>query len=208
MRLFTAVELPAAVREAVRGAFETSVLPQLSDPRRIRAVAAENLHVTVRFLGDVREAALPALREALAAAATAVPASAADLRARGFGAFPSARAPRVLWAGIDDPAATIAALEREVTARLLPLGFPREERPYTPHVTVARVQDDRRRGRGRRGGASSPSPLVLPADPVLGPAFAVLDLSLVESELTPQGSRYRTLARFPLCTSPSRNPQE
>src|SRR5262245_20360485 len=103
MRLFTAVELPAAVRDAVRRAFEESVAPQFPDPRAVRSVAAENLHVTVRFLGDVREEALPAIREALAAAASAVPASAgpaAAVRVRGFGAFPGPRAPRVLWAGI------------------------------------------------------------------------------------------------------------
>jgi RNA 2',3'-cyclic 3'-phosphodiesterase len=210
MRLFTAVELPETVRAAVRSSYEAEIAPQLPGPRAVRPVAAENLHVTVRFLGETPEAALTALCEALSSAAAEVP-SAESVRVRGFGAFPSARAPRVLWAGIDDPSRTIALLEGAVSRRIAPLGFAPEERPYTPHVTVARVAEGRRRGRGARGPRPPQTTLALPSEIPLGPEFPVRELSLVLSELTPRGALYRTLARFPLSAPPStssRHPQE
>jgi len=197
MRVFAAVELPEAVRAAVSAAFDTSLLPLLAPFGAVRPVSRENLHVTVRFLGETAPESLPAVREALASAAAAVGSSTAQVC--GFGTFPSLRAPRVAWAGIDDPRRTIAALEREITSRIAPLGFRPEGRPYTAHVTMARLPGAPR-GRRRpsdRGRVPAP-PLVLPPAAPLGPEFPVGELTLFVSELSPRGPSYRALDRFPL----------
>lgn len=193
MRLFTAVELPDEVRAAVAAA-AGPLLDPFPDARR---VAPENLHVTLRFLGDVEPGAVDAIRAALADASSASPSGAA--RVRGFGAFPGPRSPRVIWAGVDDPSGAITTLERNVSARIEGLGFPPEDRPYAPHVTVARIGGSRRPRRGRRADASGPGPAFTPPPPQpLGPEFPVRELSLVASELSPRGPRYRAVDRFPL----------
>jgi 2'-5' RNA ligase len=198
MRLFTAVELPDEVRAAVAAAAAPLLAP-FPDARR---VAPENLHVTVRFLGDVQPQALPAIRAALAEASSE--SGAGRARAQGFGAFPGPSEPRVVWAGIDDPAHAFTALERNVGERIAPLGFPPEDRPYAPHVTVARLGSPRGRpGRGRRAPADRARPFVSPPSSPLGPEFPVRELTLFESELTPRGPRYRALDRFPLAAGSS-----
>ena len=188
MRLFTAVELPEAVRAAVAAAAG----PLLAPLTGVRATTREHLHVTVRFLGDVEPEALPAVRQALAAAAAGVPSSRA--RILGFGAFPTLRAPRVIWAGVEDPAGTCAALERAASAQVGPLGFPPEERAFTPHVTLARIVGPRGQ-RYRRGPAQPLSP---PPPAPFGPEFAVASLTLFRSDLSPRGPAHTALDRFPL----------
>lgn len=209
------MELPDAVRAAV----VTAARPLLAPfGRTARAVAETNLHVTVRFLGEVGDERLPALRAALRGATAAIrqrpPSSAtsstasaaaesagvgATIRVTGFGAFPNLRAPRVVWAGIDDPERSVSELERAVTAAVAPLGFEPEDRRYTPHVTVARI-DDARRGRGRREHA--PAAFVPPPPSQLGPAFVLSQLTLFASELTPSGTRYRAIDRFRIAGGP------
>lgn len=185
MRLFTAVELPPPLRTTLaRSAGEV-----LSGMRGVRRVAEENLHVTVRFLGEVPEAEVDRLVEVLGQAGATVPSGVAVLA--GFGAFPRPQRPRVLWAGVEDPAGSLTALAAQVSQALPPLGVPQDPRPYVPHVTVARMQaPPRRREAGRIVAACAPLP-------VHG-SFAVRELTLFSSILRPSGAVHEALVRLSL----------
>ncbi len=191
MRVFAAVEIPDALRGAVAAATRALVAEWPSPPR---LVEPENLHVTVRFLGEVDESAAAAVLDAARVAASATKASKVELR--GFGVFPNLFRPRILWAGVDDPSDAVARLESEFSDRVEPLGFVREDaRGFVPHVTVARLRDERGWANRRRGRAAELS--VDASTPVHG-AMRVETLTVFSSELTPDGPRYTALGRFPL----------
>lgn len=172
MRLFVAVELHAEVNAQLARALES-----LRACRGYRWVKPTQLHVTCKFLGEVDDARVDALRAALRA--IAVPPL--QLGVRGLGQFPPRGRPRVVWAGLCGDVAALVALAGEVEAACAPLGFAREARPFRPHVTLARVSDDAR-----------PTPL---PEVALDAAPAPIDgLHLIHSTLTPQGSVYRRVA--------------
>lgn len=137
MRLFTAVTLGSAVEARAAAGLER--LRALAP--RARWVKPENLHLTLVFLGEVSEERLPALGEAL------LPVShhhaPFTLTLQGGGSFGSPRHPHVLWAGVAGNTAALEALQAEVAAVLEPLGFPRERRAYTAHLTLARSKGPR-----------------------------------------------------------------
>lgn len=146
-------------------------------------VAAENLHVTLKFLGQVEEAAVPGIVEALTAAVADL--DRFDVTVRGLGAFPSLTRPRVIWAGAGPGGDALVTLAARVEAALSP-SFPREERPFSSHVTLGRVREPRRdprlaealaRGAGREFGR-----------------LAVDRVTLMRSQLAPHGARYSEIA--------------
>jgi RNA 2',3'-cyclic 3'-phosphodiesterase len=147
-------------------------------------VAPGNLHLTLKFLGAVPETRIESIAGALSAAS--LEANPFQARIRGLGAFPSAGRPRVVWAGVTEGAAEMIDLARRVDTALAALGLPRDERPFSPHVTLGRV---RRPGRN------------LALTDALGSATArefgqmrVPSASLMRSELGPRGARYTELA--------------
>jgi 2'-5' RNA ligase len=190
MRVFAAVELPDTLRRAVAESARALVAGSPSPPR---LVEPENLHVTVRFLGEVDAAATDAVLAAAGGAASAIPAC--DVELRGFGVFPNLHRPRILWAGVDDPARGLSRLESAFSARVAPLGFPPEDQPFVPHVTVARFRDERGRHNRRSGRAATFT--IDESAPVHG-ALRVGAFTVFSSELTPRGARYTALGRFPL----------
>jgi len=104
-----------------------------------RWVALDRIHLTLRFLGNVPDASIPSLLQAMEQASqgqTAFP-----LRAQALGCFPHPARPRVLWVGLDDPLQVLSRLNERLTAVLTPLGFPSEDRPFHPHLTLARIQN-------------------------------------------------------------------
>jgi 2'-5' RNA ligase len=152
--------------------------------RDIAWVAPGNLHLTLKFLGAVPEEQIEAVAGALGQAS--LEASPFEARIRGLGAFPSARRPRVVWAGVAEGAADMIELARRVDLALAALGFPRDERPFSPHVTLGRVREAGR------------NPALTAA---LGSAatrefgqMRVPSASLMRSELSPRGARYTELA--------------
>ena len=149
-------------------------------------VAAENLHVTVKFLGSVEEARLA---DVIAALRHVAAVSAFEVEIRGLGAFPSLSRPRVLWAGAPgSPAFT--RLAEGVDQALVALGFPPEARGFTPHVTLGRVREP------RRNDALTAALEAADARP-FGP-LRVERVSLMRSDLSPRGARYTELAAVPL----------
>ena len=178
MRAFVAVFPPPEVRRALAGAARG--LPVSGEVRWVRP---ENVHLTLKFLGDVSKDDLSRVVEALE-----------PLRDRhepfeaepsGFGAFPSTRRARTLWAGIGEGSEPLRTLAKDVEASLEPLGFGREDRAYMPHLTLGRA-------RAR--------PVVLEAveTPSSVPNFPVRNVELVESVPGGTGPTYSTIATFVL----------
>ena len=134
IRAFIAITLPPTLQQTiaeVRQLFQHLSLPW-------RWVTPDHLHLTLRFLGNVPEESVTSLHQAIAQAAqgqTAFP-----LHAKALGCFPHPTRPRVLWVGLDDPSQVLGRLNERLIAALTPLGFPPEDRPFQPHLTLARAQ--------------------------------------------------------------------
>jgi len=176
VRAFVALELGARLREAM-GDLQARLRPRCGG---IRMTRPEGIHLTLRFLGDTSPEQVATLRPLLAAAADACPA--AEARVAGLGTFPERGSPRVLWLGLDVPAAVYdlqLACERAARAA----GFEREERPFRAHLTLGRWRD-------RALHFDLP-----PAD--LG-TTRLETLVLFKSDLRPDGAVYTPLARFTL----------
>lgn len=182
VRAFVAVLLP----DDVRARLAAAAAELHARAPGLAWVRADNLHVTLRFLGEVEPVTLERVREAVGVAATSVAPFTVALG--GLGGFPPGRAPRVVWAGVLAGGEGLGALHDALESTLVARGIPGESRAFHPHVTLARVRDPRRATRlaGTLGG---------------GPPFGevrVAALHLMRSELGPQGSRYSVLVEAPL----------
>jgi 2'-5' RNA ligase len=196
MRLFVAIELSGELRE--RAAALVRRLAASGAP--VNWVAPENVHLTLKFLGEVPEARLSEIEAACARAAAATAPFA--MRLRGTGAFPHAREPRVIWAGVEAPAA-LANLAARIEEELVPLGFPREKRPFEPHVTLGRKKEKPPRRPPRPGREPArPGPDLTAAlakeAGFDGGEVEVRRFSLVQSQLRREGPIYTTLKEFGL----------
>jgi len=183
VRSFVAVLLPEAVRLRV----DEAAAALRERARGVSWVRAENLHVTLRFLGSVDEATLGQVRDALAGAAAEVPPF--RLALAGFGGFPSAQAPRVIWAGVSEGAESLVALHARLEAALGRRGLPPEGRAFHAHVTLGRAREPR--------GVPGIAGLLEAAREPLG-EMRVEAVHLMRSDLDPGGARYSVLAREPL----------
>lgn len=188
MRLFAAVELDPAVRAAAAAAGQ-ALRARL--PRRFAArwIPEENIHITLWFLGEVDDTRMPALVSALEPP-FGLPAF--SLEIGGLGAFPPSGPPRVIWMAVGDGADGLLALHGLMAARLEPLGFAREDRPYRAHVTIARVRDP------GGGGTHAAVRRVLAELPAPGGPSRVARVTLFRSRLSPKGSTYEPVLRVPL----------
>lgn len=176
-----AVLLPEALRARL-----TVEIGRLCDVAAdVAWVAEANLHVTLKFLGQIDAAAVTPIADALAVVAART--AAFELGVHGLGAFPTPARPRIVWVGLT-PATPLATLAADVDATLAALGFPRESRPFAAHVTLGRVRESRRN-------AALTAALARPVE--CGP-LAVRALSLMRSELRPRGARYTELASIVL----------
>lgn len=138
-RLFVAVPVADKIRAGIREVMETVAGASIDEraygqPRWVRV---DGLHVTLRFLGATPDERQPALAEALEKASTGV--GPFRIALSGGGAFPDPYRPRVLWIGISQGAPQLADLVGRLDAGLVPLGWPPENRPFAPHLTLART---------------------------------------------------------------------
>ena len=183
MRLFVAVEIDSAVAQTI--AEFTAELRRkamsLAPGARMTWGHPEQIHVTVRFIGEADPVRAAAIAEVLQPELTL---RAFDVIITRAGAFPPMGAPRVLWAGIEAGADALAALEREVSDRLVACGVEREDRPYRPHVTLARVRD--------ASGLRSKPLFEQLAERRFG-ATPVEAITLFESRTSPKGATYVAL---------------
>ena len=190
MRLFIGIELDDAVRAAAARASETLRRRLARTVRALEArwVLAENLHVTVWFIGEVDDERAAAVRAALQAP-LATPSFTLSLS--GFGAFPPSGPPRVFWVGLRAGAKAAVGIYGEIAQRMTALGFEAERRGYTPHVTIARVKDAPR-GRSRAIRETLAATAVRPG------SCRIEAVTLFRSRLSPRGASYEPLLRVPL----------
>jgi RNA 2',3'-cyclic 3'-phosphodiesterase len=134
LRSFVAVEIPAGMQSALAQC--TAPLQKALPKPLIRWVAPQNVHLTLKFLGDVSPANLERVAEALKVEAVAH--ETFTMSVGGLGAFPTPRRARVIWIGLEAPSALMALL-RGVEAVATRLGYPSENHPFSPHLTIGRV---------------------------------------------------------------------
>jgi 2'-5' RNA ligase len=190
VRLFVAVEIDERVRIAAAEAAER-VRKGLSR-RRVqldaRWVPVDNLHITLWFIGEVDDARAAAIVAALQPPFSQAP---FDLLMGGLGAFPSSGSPRVVWLGVRSGQGGLEALHSETGGRLGPLGIEPERRPYSAHVTLARVKDAPR-------GSGPTVRRVLSETPADGGISTVSAVTLFRSRVSSKGSAYESVLRVPL----------
>ena len=194
MRLFVAIDLDKTARAALaKEQHRIARIIESSDRTAPKWVPPERLHLTLVFLGEIAEGLLPALTEAFGAELSAEPFTAV---VRGLGVFPRHGAPRALWIGLADGADEVADIQRQMADRMVRVGVPLEDRPYQPHLTLARWRTSRPSAAGR----------VLAADDHREVARVAVDhIVLYRSQLFAAGPTYTPLARVTLtpCRSSS-----
>ncbi len=181
LRTFLAIDLPRSLKAAIGQNLRmvTRELPGLSWSK------PENLHVNLKFFGEPAENQVDGIRQAVESAICHV--SPFGLECKGFGAFPDDRSPRVLWIGFGGDLDSLATLAGCVGQAVVPLGFPQDDRPFRPHLTVARVKKDHR-AVGRALGT-----LGMFTDSFLCGPLSVERVTLFKSELRPRGAVYTKL---------------
>jgi RNA 2',3'-cyclic 3'-phosphodiesterase len=137
IRAFIAIEIPPKILTTITQV--TSQIRATLGPSIVRWVPPEKMHLTVKFLGDVSQANVELVAEMLAAEARQQ--AAFEILVEGFGAFPDSRHPRVLWVGIQAPD-ELGALQRGIETGAARLGYPGENRPFSPHLTIGRVKQN------------------------------------------------------------------
>jgi 2'-5' RNA ligase len=194
MRLFIALDIDDAIRERI-ARFMDGVRGFAPDARWVRP---ESLHVTLKFIGEKPEPAVEQIKQALGT----IRESAVEMNFQGYGFFPSAKAARVFWIGLQagPPLATLATTVDEAMAAL---GIPKEDHAFSPHLTLAR-------GSGRSGSPRRQEDdranlkfqklqeklTALPA-PEFG-TMTAREFFLYQSQLSPKGSKYTKLTSFAL----------
>jgi 2'-5' RNA ligase len=181
MRLFVSIDLPDRLADAVADAQD-----RFADAEGLRFVDPENAHLTLFFLGEVDPERVDEVESALERAVDDADVAPFEMRVGGFGVFPALDYISVVWAGVRDGAGVAettrlnGAVERELEA----LGFEGDDHEFTPHITLARMDDARGKDLVQR--------VVRETDPDLG-AFRVKEIRLKESTLTSDGPEYETV---------------
>jgi 2'-5' RNA ligase len=184
MRLFIGLELSDDVRSRA-AAIAASLRKKLGSRVTARWMTAENLHVTLWFIGEVAEDRAAAVMQSVDATFMT---PSFDLELRGAGAFPLRGAPRVLWIGVGAGQDSMIGLHDELASRLKPLGFEGERRPYSAHLTLARVKECTARDvRNILRGISADAG-----------RCRIGALTIFRSRLSPKGAAYEPLVRVPL----------
>jgi 2'-5' RNA ligase len=148
----------------------------------LKLVERENLHLTMKFLGDVRAGLLPEVVKVVSKTSF----EPFMMALRGVGVFPTLRRPRVVWAGITEGVEELSAIFRDIEPRLVELDFKPESRSFSPHITIARVRSERNRD-------NLIEEVMTLEDTDFG-GFEARHVKLKKSVLTPRGPIYTDLA--------------
>lgn len=194
IRTFIAIELPTQVQEALATMQarlrEAIAKPGGEEASPVRWVAPQSIHLTLKFLGDVPAERIPAVTQAVTQAAKGH--KPLSLLLATAGCFPDLRRPRVIWVGLQGDLEALNRLQKAIEGALVHLGFPKEERAFTPHLTLGRVRDT----------------VTAQERPALGEAtrkltvpqveFTAEEIAVMRSDLQPTGAVYTRLAAIPL----------
>ncbi len=184
LRAFVAIELPEKVQGDIRNLQRAFASHRLD----IRWVKPVNLHLTIKFLGDIDPSVTHTLGRVLSDTAANHPMF--DLLPQGMGIFPNMRRPRILWAGIAGQTSVLRSIWKSVENALVPLGFETEKRAYKGHLTIGRIKTHMDQGR-------LATALRAQRD-FVSEAFSVKRLVLFKSERQPNGPVYTKLWEMPL----------
>ena len=180
IRSFLAFELPPDIKK--------SVLLVSKDLRKsglnARWVKVDNIHLTVVFMGDIREEDVQPIKEEIKEACLG--SGPFDISLKGIGVFPKEQRPRVLWLGLDGEIEMISALRDRLRERLGPFGIKREKRPFRPHLTLGRFRRPERKGPGL-------DDIMARYKDMKGPVCRLEELIMFMSDLRPQGAIYTKL---------------
>ena len=184
-RVFCAIELSTSARASLTN--HINRLRELVPHARASWSREESIHLTLKFLGKIETSLLGRLSDAAARAVSDF--SPFQLTFEETGVFPQQGSPRVLWIGVRDETGKLAELHERLEDRCAREGFAREERPFHPHLTIARL----RKPQGARALAAVHKEMSF--EPA---AVAVAELLVIRSELSDQGSRYTVISRHSL----------
>jgi len=137
LRAFIAVEIPFEIHQAIEN--KTAHIRAALNSSLVRWVPSSNIHLTLKFLGDISSANVELLSQMLSVEVSQH--QALEMRFGGLGAFPNPKRPRVIWIGIQAPAG-LEALQHGIEAATATLGYPVEKRPFSPHLTIGRVKQN------------------------------------------------------------------
>lgn len=188
IRSFIAIEMSDEVKSNL-----SSLMDRLKPAKhpQVKWVAPESVHLTLKFLGGVYSDQIPGITEAISSAARGVPPF--ELKVGGLGAFPNTEQPRVIWVSVTGDVKRVKMLQRGIDDALSHLGFSREKRPFTPHLTLGRMKDKvSSRERDDIG------KLVTSTKFAGGATLEVRGISLMKSTLTPSGAIYSRLESIAL----------
>jgi 2'-5' RNA ligase len=184
MRTFIAIEIPESVKKE---------LAEAQDRLKGAGVDAswtrpQGIHLTLKFLGEVQDARIPEIMKALAGAAASTSGLRIDIT--GVGTFPNPKNARVVWVGLSGDVEKLLKLQRAVEESLIGLGFEREARAFTPHLTLGRIRSIRLREAWLKA--------LEGIKDIRLSGFEVPALSLMKSELKPSGAVYTEIGRIEL----------
>lgn len=184
IRTFIAIEIPLELKKLLK---RLQSRLQKGARGRVSWVRPEAMHLTLNFLGNIDEAALPALSESLGKAASSL--SPFTLRSADLGAFPSMRAPRTLWLGLED-SRELMALKEAIDEALFKVGLEKDKKTFRAHLTLCRIRS--------RPDARALAPLAEALKVEKKVAFVVNAFVLYKSILAPAGARHSIIKKFPL----------
>ena len=184
LRAFLAIDLPGSLRAAL-ARYQENLKQSGAD---VRWGPVGNIHLTLKFFGQLPESEVEPICQAALGVAVGVPPL--NLQVAGAGAFPNPRSPRVVWVGLAGDLEPLGVLYRRLEAAFASLGHLPEGRPFHPHLTLGRVRSPAGRERLTR--------MLQEVDPPQCPGFRVGEMILFRSQLSPQGSTYTPLKVIPL----------
>ncbi len=186
MRCFIAISLPEELKAKISGIQE-----------KLKAAGAdvswtrpEGMHLTLKFLGDIEEKRIPKIERVLDMAVDGI--STFSLSVSGMGIFPDMRRPRVVWIGLKEEGGNLIRLQNGVEEELKKIGFPTENRRFTPHITLGRIRSNRNTEKLLR--------LIDNEKSADTGRFEVSEIHLIKSELKPAGAVYTKLYSAMLST--------
>ncbi len=191
-RIFLAIDLPKDLIKAV----EKEQLKWMETGAGVKWVSPNQIHLTLKFIGEIAEARLKQLIEATEQICKQI--QSFPLSLEGTGAFPSPKRPKVFWLGVAGDLDMLHSLQESIESGLEKVGFPRENRKFSPHITIARTKREKRLTELLRQMVASQLPST---------NFDVKEVVIYQSILGPEGPKYIPLARCPLATFIAETPK-
>lgn len=183
VRTFIALKLDDSLHESIRKVIEKLACSKAG----VKWVVPQNVHLTLKFLGNVEEGRLPEIYAACQRAASG--SKSMELEIRKLGCFPNSRRPRVVWLGIEKDSEALRHLQKKVERELEFIGFPRENRKFRAHLTIGRVKGQQ--------GVSKLSQLIEEENNIFVGSMRADNFSVMKSRLLPDGPIYTELKAIP-----------